>query len=233
MDSELKHQQRYYCRREFREREEAPGLSFPQSSHGILLGSGPWTEGETLLMHYILLTFPSTAILWGAYSNEVRVWFDRYFPVPNQRHGKAEEGTASFARKTRSSHWKTSYPGTSPLETLRRKAGERSDWANETLEKLEADDLCRVTFPVRREVSVCFTALCPAGLFCPIGNGSGCKAGWDQFQAWVLIWWLWISLFFLFCFFGTLIHTSDLLWVNSFSQFGELLYIVLIFIALF
>lgn len=73
---------------------------------------------------------------------------------------------ASFARKTRSSHWKTSYRGTSPLETPRRKAGERSEWANENPRETQSRHVC-AGWPSlwEGEVSVCFTALCPVGLF--------------------------------------------------------------------
>ena len=166
-------------------------------------------------MHYILLTFPSTAILWGAYSNEVCVRFDRYFPVPNQRHGKAEEGRHHLQGR------QEAVTGKLPIQVhlLWRHWGRRQESVlselMKTPEKHKADVSVQGDLPCEKGKCLCFTALCPVGLFCPVGSGSGCKAGWDQIQAWVSIWWLWISLFFLFCFFfflGTLIHTSDLLW---------------------
>lgn len=134
-------------------RMSPPGSVFPRAPW-ILPGSPPFGQREeTPLMHYILLTFPSTAILWGAYSNEVCVRFDRYFPVPNQRHGKAEEGWHHLQGR------QEAVTGKLPIQVhLWRHWGRRQESVLSELMKPQRNTkqtcLFRVTFPMRR-ASVC------------------------------------------------------------------------------
>lgn len=187
-------QQRYFWRREFSLLINVPSrLWFLQCSPEFSQALYPSNIGKkhpyTLYAFYSFWNSNTMKCLyqWSPCS----IWLIHSSPV--SKKWKSRRRRALLARKTRSSHWRTSYPGIPPLETLRRQVGRVLGELIKRSRKHEVD-LC--ADPPWWNVCLLHSPW-PQGLVFSCWKCSGHNVDWGQLQAWLLIWWLWIGLFFL------------------------------------